>query len=932
MAATFEVDLSVPPLTKSASCFYPASLRARVQANCATWPWATGMLKRIIAAAEPWLALSDAEAWSLVVGPELTRSWHVWSTGYCPVCRQAVPMYGWHIDALTHPWKVLCPHCRALFPTNDFAAYYQSGLNEQGRFDADRADRGLLFNTEYPDPDDPRHGLGVDDGTGYREGDITWWFIGAYLIYGQWKQLVVGGAQYLASAYVVTGDPAYAHKAGILLDRVADLYPEFDFSTQAWVHDQPADGSAGYVSMWHDACGETRVLAMAYDMVFDAVRDDAPLVDFLRAQAARYIVDNPKATFTDIQRNIEDRLLRHPLAHRSKIMCNYPHTDFTVAVLIAVLGWPANREAVSALLDWTITHATAVDGTSGEKGMTDYSSFTVAGLGLMLAEFDRLDPAWLPAALECHPALRQTFRFHIDVRCLERYFPNIGDSGGFARQIGPTVGMAFWEAQGLVPLIRPPVGGEVWVVLKLGLTPSMYTFLSRLYRLTGDHVYLQRAYAAGGTREDMPYDLTADDPDAIRNEIAQCIAALGPTPRLGSVNKAEWRLAILRSGEGEQARAAWLHYASGGFWHGHTDGMNLGLFAHGLDLITDFGYPPLQFNRGDDALKPGWYPLAAAHNTVVVDGLQRVRYPEPSADGETTLWVDGADFQAIRVSGAVMIEPVSGQQYERTVALIDVSADACYLLDIFRVVGGADHAKFQHATFGTIATSGLRLTPAEPYGYGTMMRDFRADPAPQLGWQVEWQLEDRYGYLPAGREVRLRYTDLTADAEVATCEGWVSPGERDETLEEWIPRVMVRRRGAEAPLASTFVAVLEPYEGAPAISAIRRLPLVTEAGIAFPDACVAVEILFADGRRDLLIQADVENPLAISPAYPTDGPLVQPEWQVRLDGEMAFIRRAATGEVSSMILCHGRSLRVGAVEVGEQSGAFAHCVRYEPGK
>ncbi len=102
-------------------------------------------------------------------------------------------MYEWIADALGQPWKMRCPHCRELFPKNDFLKFYRSGLNEQNVFDPKRADRFLLFNLEHPDPADPLHKFGVDDGEGYVEGGKRWRFIGAYLIYGQWKQAIVAG-------------------------------------------------------------------------------------------------------------------------------------------------------------------------------------------------------------------------------------------------------------------------------------------------------------------------------------------------------------------------------------------------------------------------------------------------------------------------------------------------------------------------------------------------------------------------------------------------------------------------------------------------------------------------------------------------------------------------------------------------------------------
>src|SRR5262249_14372626 len=155
--------------------------------NAREHAWAARMAQPIVGAAEPWIALSDEELWSLMFGPTIRRSWMVWSNGYCPACRQSVPMYAWEIAALQQPWKVRCPHCREFFPKNDFARYYASGLDEHGVFAPERADRTHLFNVEHPDPSDPLHQFGVDDGEGYVEGEHRWRFIGAYLIYGQWK-------------------------------------------------------------------------------------------------------------------------------------------------------------------------------------------------------------------------------------------------------------------------------------------------------------------------------------------------------------------------------------------------------------------------------------------------------------------------------------------------------------------------------------------------------------------------------------------------------------------------------------------------------------------------------------------------------------------------------------------------------------------------
>ena len=167
--------------------------RTCLQANAEHEPWVQTAIREAESAARWWREQSDDALWGLMFTPALHRAWMVWSEGYCPSCRQSVPMYNWKHDAFHHPWKMQCPHCGERFPQNDFGAYYRSGLDADGWFDAARADRSLLFNAGHPDPADPQHGFGVDGGDGWSAEGHRWRFIGAYLIYGQWKTLIVGG-------------------------------------------------------------------------------------------------------------------------------------------------------------------------------------------------------------------------------------------------------------------------------------------------------------------------------------------------------------------------------------------------------------------------------------------------------------------------------------------------------------------------------------------------------------------------------------------------------------------------------------------------------------------------------------------------------------------------------------------------------------------
>ena len=880
---------------KTASSLYPPELVACVRANTAAAPWMGEVRDQLVEAARPWMEKSDDELWSLMFGPAITRTWMVWSNGHCPSCEQSVPMYTWKMDAMGRPWKVVCPHCAKVFPTNDFKAFYDSGLNEHGVFDPALADRSLLYNGEHPDPNDPLHGFGVDDGEGFVHGDNRWRFIGAYLIYGQFKQAVLGGIRILSAAYLMTGEPAFAHKAGVLLDRVADVYPGFDFETQGLVYEKP--GVAGYVSTWHDTCEETRELVMSYDMIFPALREDAALVEFLARKAREFKIENPKSSFADIQRNIEDRILRDALANKPKIHSNYPRTEVAIAIILTVLGREQNRDAFNEVVDAMMAKATAVDGVTGEKGLAGYASFTVQAVGLFLAEFAKTDPQFVADWLRRQPRLRETFRFHIDTLCLDRYYPQTGDTGGFGVDGAVYSGMNF---------LKPgyaPGSFSSWTLTP----PSSYTLLWRLYEQTGDPAYVQIAWRANGkTLDGMPHDLYADDPEGIRKGMEEVLTKEGTDLRLASINKREWCLAILRGGEGENARAVWLDYDSGG-GHGHHDGMNLGLFARGLDLMPEFGYPPVQFG-GWGSERAVWYTKSAAHNTVVVDGKDT-----PGGSGIASMWGDGKWIHAVRAAAPALN---GDNRYERTVLLVDVSPEACYVIEVFRVEGGSEHTKFMHSHFGTVQTTGLNVSASPDYGRGTQMRNFQLDAAAAPGWQADWSIEDRLDLLPEGAEVHLRYTDLTRGAAAGTCEAWLVAGGYNETDEVWIPRIIVQRKAVDGQtLKSAFVGVIEPYAHTPAIEKIERLPLSGTDGQPLGDPHVGLAIMLADGRRDVVILRD---PATEAAKAGTAAPAIVS------DAEMVFVRLDPDGTAAYSAICNGSGVMVAGKEhTLPQSGDFA---------
>lgn len=191
------------------------------------------------------------------------------------------------------------------------------------------------------------------------------------------------------------------------------------------------------------------------------------------------------------------------------------------------------------------------------------------------------------------------------------------------------------------------------------------------------------------------------------------------------------------------------------------------------------------------------------------------------------------------------------------------------------------------------------------------MRNFRQDPSAGPGWIATWDIDDRYGCLADGAQAHLRYTDLTVGAAAAVADSWVIEGGYSSTKEAWIPRIMVRRSGEE-PLASCFVGIIEPYTERAAIRRITRFPL-TVGGQEMPEGNVALRIDLADGRSDLLVALDAENPLGLSPSA-AGGAVEVPAWGLTTDAELCLVRLDAAGRVEHVSIARGSAARVQDVD------------------
>ena len=80
----------VMKLYKTHGVFYPSTLIEKARNNINRYKWAKDIKQQIEGSAQPWMRFSDDKLWNMMFSCTITRSWMVWSDGYCPNCKNDV--------------------------------------------------------------------------------------------------------------------------------------------------------------------------------------------------------------------------------------------------------------------------------------------------------------------------------------------------------------------------------------------------------------------------------------------------------------------------------------------------------------------------------------------------------------------------------------------------------------------------------------------------------------------------------------------------------------------------------------------------------------------------------------------------------------------------------------------------------------------------
>lgn len=880
-------------MAKEASSLVTATMRGNAIRNAERYDWAQAQRANIVRQAEKWLDKSDRELWGAVPSPDFPRNSSANRDGIgCPNCgkEQFTQRDYWGLDMDKRPWKIWCNNCHEVFPTNDFGAYYKSALDEHGVYHQGAGDKTLLYNEEHPDPEDPLHMYGVDDGLGFTNADGQQWTFIALYGYHRWIDCI-RGAKALAEAYTLTDDMRYAHKCGILLARIADFYPEIDYNPQ--VHRRGFCISCGgsgkgriQGTIWE--CFTATDLATAYDTVYDALKDDAELAASLNGLRAERGLE-PTGDIAAVCKHIETDLLMEfgKSVYDGRIHGNPGMHQLAMVATAIALDDP---EMTPEYLDWVF----AEDGGEVPKILVDIlgreglgyeaglgyctlpgqSLYSVAEMLRKYGKYDHYD------MYRDFPKFKKCFTLMDAVRILDASSAKIGDAGK-TQNYGAGGGLDLDMA-----LTGYRAYGESLNALEVG-----QSCLWEPERLRGDI-----------------YDA---DPDGTRLAIE---AEWAKRPeRLSSFNSGGYGLGVLQTPYADYGTAAYLYYGRSIF-HGHLDRLSFGILSKNIVINPDLAYPQY---TGAWPKRIGWVHHTVSHNTVMVnDKGQKAGW-----GGKTLLFEGDTPARVMIADGGDAYE--SCTTYQRALALVDVSEDDSYVFDLFWVRGGSNHRMINNGAAPEVTYTGLQLVKQEKGTYAGPDVEFGEFYDGPQNWDydgsgfmylynvekgtgetpfmVDWDCVDKRGYIRDGADPHLRMYCLTGVDEIAIASGDPprnSPGNPDSL------RYVLRSRFGE-DLETEFVTVHEPYDGEPFIAEVRRLDVEGASG----SFAGAVEIRFVDGRRDVVIMAEKPG------SYAAGG--------IELQGQFGLVRFDADGRIAIAKLTNGTVLRSGDFSVTQPVGSLS---------
>ncbi|MBQ2742463.1 MAG: Ig-like domain-containing protein, partial [Oscillospiraceae bacterium] len=891
----------VPSSQKTEPTIYTYEMREQARENISKYGWAKDIAKTAKNNAErytenielmyeivPTEGVPRGLSIATVDAPATTMAY---SCPYCKVdIRKEYGHYKWVVDPIRNPWKIQCPDCKQLFPSNDFELLYKRGLDENGIYNRELAiennriavangEKDALVNELYKNVDDT---LGispdkvstwmVDDGFGWSEIDGTYgtttrpkWSPIAYYAHAVWysngnDSFIFDALTALRDAYLYTGEEKYGRAGAILIDRVADVYPGFDLSRFSinYLNSEGGRNNGKIVgSIWETRTAE--LFVRAYD-AFYPMFDDPQVIRFLSEKAEEKGLENPKSTGDMIRENCENGILREVFesAEEGKIWGNFGMHQLTVALCAVALD---TQPETNEMLDWLGKESKAATKTAKDEFYgNSFTTFTGNSGGEMLVKYVR-------------DVDRDGFGNEVGIGYNSLWLSNGFDVAEVLYRYGAESDLNLFENPKYVKMldtfIRETLGNGYSIQLgDSGATASTWLDVLpdetlRAYYLLKDPKLAQNYYfAVNGDLGEIYTDIFTDN-DGLKESLESDIEKYGEL-KLESENLTGFGLAILRGGElikgtssgAEQRYDTWMYYGITNQSHAHNDMLQLGIDAYGFNFMPDLGYPEA---TGYDPNRWQWVKNTLSHNTVSVNGLT-----QNGTSGGTPIHFDDAgrvkviDAKADGVYADTSI-------YRRTAVTVAESAGVAYTVDFFRVKGGDKHTySFHTQSYMGYTTDDFTLAkqadengeyvgsyagadvyygedpntpkPATsdcvtkyPRGYTWLTNVNRAENLTSGSFSVNFEQTDFNKQVSDSKGLNLKFSALNdwTPSELAITTGYAPRTSSNKNI-PGLDYMLIHREGKN--LDTLFTSVLQPYKGEEYIESMSYVAASVKSG------------------------------------------------------------------------------------------------------
>ena len=650
---------------------------------------------------------------------------------------------------------------------------------------------------------------------GFPNAGVTYYFTGAYralMLYRLFSSPYCpqsgeghqgrSATQALALGYALTGNSTYAHKAGILLNRLAEVYGRLQGIKEGFEgYDKSKDPIRGYVG---EASGREQGflnnVLLSVDLVYDALKDDEELVAFYRERGGCDYDGDGKASGEDILYNLNRNLFAYAYEFLDRTL-PLAGGDFLTSSLYSLVHLGAclgNGEMIHQALNCPTGIYNVRSNSFFRDGKFWYDSsgycMSHGPSAISIAEWTlgSTDPDLFPEPMDLYrdPKLRiaDMLRLGEKVQC-DGQLPQIGDTGG-----GRTRRVAW-----------PYTFSDEMGYVRLDEDREYYA--QRILRGTGGNPDSGRV---GGDLQLLFHAEPWEGPTEVDEEV-----------ELSSEMLHDSGFCILRAGKNQELRRhVVVNFGKGNRGHGHSDKLAVNIISSGYDLSADLGYPPSWVAPKIE----GFEKHTASHFTAMIDGQNQVL-----STGSLNTYAEGPWVRLADASGE-RAYPGLATTYRRCVALVPIDDSLSYVVDLFRLAGGTAHDYSFHSLSGEdgerfdlsmsegaslVAQEGGTLAGpdvafAETGGYGWIQEVASVSTGSDLS--ATWMTEE------GGPGIRLHLMG-EAGSTVYTGKG---EGTGLQGHSPWDRYLLSRRNRADGD-ESRFFAVLEPISSEPYLRRVDQI-------------------------------------------------------------------------------------------------------------